>query len=148
MAPTIVDQVGEPSHGNAMQNAKKMSPAHSTADHDCTSDSDDDGQDLSAKNVEEIKVTVAEKGKCIRCGRGCVEVLSDSLQCCGCGSTFHLCCLREGTVDVVLSLNMLDRFFVYRVMVHFLLCCGSGKSFFCQDLGSLTHISEVVTNFG
>jgi hypothetical protein len=32
-----------------------------------------------------------------------VEVLSDSLQCSGCGSAFHLSCLREGTVDVMLS---------------------------------------------
>jgi hypothetical protein len=102
----IVDQVGEPSHGNTMQNAKKMPPAHATTDRDCTSDSDaDDGQDVSAKNVEEVKVAVAEKGKCIRCGRGCVEVLSDSLQCSGCGSAFHLACLREGTVDVMLSFN-------------------------------------------
>jgi hypothetical protein len=98
MAP-IVDQVGDPSHGDVMQNAKNMPPAHSTADRDCTSDSDDDGQDLSVKNVEEVKVDVAEKGKCIKCGRSCVEVLSDSLQCSGCGSAFHLACLREGTVD-------------------------------------------------
>jgi hypothetical protein len=108
MAPSIVDQVGDPSEGNAMQNAKKMPPAHATADNDCTSDSDDDdGQDLSAKNVEEVKVAdVAEKGKCIRCGRDCVEVLSDGLQCSGCSSAFHLACLREGTVvDVMLSFN-------------------------------------------
>jgi hypothetical protein len=110
MAP-IVDQVGDPSHGNNMQNAKKMPPAHASADRDCTSDSDDDGQDVSAKNVEEVKVAVAEKGKCIRCGRGCVEVLSDSLRCSVCGSAFHLACLRERTVDVMLSFKyMLDKF--------------------------------------
>ena len=101
------DQVENPSLGNAMQNAKKMPPAHATAANDCTSDSDDDdGQDVSTNNVEEFKVAVAEKGKCIRCGRGCVEGLSDSLQCSGCGSAFHLACLREGTVvDVMLSFN-------------------------------------------
>jgi hypothetical protein len=100
MSPSIVDQVGDPSHGNAMQNANKVPPA----DYDFTSDSDDDGQNVSTKNAEDIKVTkdVAEKGKCIRCGRGCVEVLSDSLQCSGCGSAFHLGCLREGIVDVML----------------------------------------------
>jgi hypothetical protein len=101
MSPSIVDQIGEPSHGDAMQkNAKKMQPAHG---RDCTSDSDDDGQHLSAKNVEKVKVDLADKGKCIRCGRGCVEVLSDRLQCSGCGSAFHLACLREGTGDVMLS---------------------------------------------
>ncbi len=109
MAPGIVDQDADPSHGNAMQNAKKMPLAHATADHDCTSDSDDDdGQDVLTKNADEVKVTkdvAAEKWKCIRCGRGCVEVLSDSLQCSGCGSAFHLACLREGTVDAMLSFN-------------------------------------------
>jgi hypothetical protein len=95
------DQVENPSLGNAMQNAKKMPPAHATAGRDCTSDSDD-VQDVSANNVEEVKVAVAEKGKCIRCWRNCVGVLSDSLQCSGCDSAFHLACLREGTVDVML----------------------------------------------
>jgi hypothetical protein len=111
MSPSIVDLVEEPSHGNAMQNAKKMPPAHATTDHDCTSDSDDDdGQDVSTKTADEVKVTkdvdaVADEGQCIRCGRGFMEVLSDSLQCSGCGTAFHLACLREGTVDFMLSFN-------------------------------------------